>query len=60
MHKASQRQKHKEKVKTGTEEKANKRGEAGEGKEGEEGRWGQREGSQRTTYGSDSVITANL
>lgn len=22
--------------------------------------WGQREGSQRTTYGSDSVITANL
>lgn len=29
-------------------------------KSGEEGWWGQREGSQRTTYGSDSVITANL
>ena len=25
-----------------------------------EGWWGQREGSQRSTYGSDSVITANL
>lgn len=29
-------------------------------KRGEEGWWGQREGSQKTTYGSDSVITANL
>lgn len=29
-------------------------------KSGEEGWRGQREGSQRTTYGSDSVITANL
>lgn len=36
----------------------------GRGKErehwGREGWWGQREGSQRATYGSDSVITANL
>lgn len=52
--------KNKENAKTGTEENANKKGGAREGKEGEEGWWGQREGSQKTTYGSDSVITANL
>lgn len=58
--------KNKAKTKTGTEEqrrmqiKEEKRERGRREKSGEEGWWGQREGSQRTTYGSDSVITANL
>lgn len=45
----------------GIGENANKRRERGKRENtGEEGWWGQPEGSQRATYGSDSVITANL